>query len=67
MCFGGPSIPAPTKAPVTATPSDPTVLAALDNEQRRRAAMGGRQSTILTGGLGVPQPPNTGPRTVLGA
>lgn len=66
MCIGGPSIPAPAKAPATATPSDPTVLAALDNERRRREAMGGRQSTILTSGYGVPAP-STGPKTVLGA
>jgi hypothetical protein len=69
MCFGGPSIPAPQKPPPTATPSDPTVVAALDRERRRMAAMGGRQATILSSGMGVGAGSTTGsgPKTVLGA
>lgn len=67
MCFGGPSIPPATAPPPTATPSDPAVVAALDRDRQRRAAMAGRQSTILAGG-GITQP-QTGPtlKTVLGA
>lgn len=69
MCFGGPSTPAQTAPPPTATPSDPVVVAALDRERRRQGAMKGRQSTILTSGLGVvPAPASAAPaKTVLGA
>jgi hypothetical protein len=68
MCFGGPSIPAPVKPPPTATPSDPVVVAALDRERRRQAALSGRQGTILGGsGLGAAAPQPTGPKTVLGS
>lgn len=67
MCFGGPNIPAPTKPPATATPSDPAVVEALDRERRRQGALGGRQSTILTSGLGVPAPATAAPKTLLGS
>ena len=66
MCFGGPSIPS-VSAPPVANPADPTVTAALDAERRRRAALGGRQSTILTGGANPAATATTTPKTLLGA
>lgn len=65
MCFSGPTIPKPTAAPATATPSDPVVVAAVERERRRQQMLGGK--TILTSGQGVTTPMPTGPKTVLGA
>ncbi len=64
--MGGPDIPQQTPMPPAATMVDPTVL-----EERRRAkrmyqAKQGRQSTILTGPLGVKNPPTLGVPTLLG-
>ena len=66
MCFGGPSISGATPPPPTATASDPAVVAALDRDRRRRAAMDGRQSTILTSGSGLTTATTPALKTVLG-
>jgi hypothetical protein len=69
MCFGGPKIPAATPPPAQATEQDPAVSAALDADRKRRVAAGGYNSTILTGGLGVPSAPSTAQnmKTLLGS
>lgn len=63
MCFGGPSVRS-TPAPVTATPSDPVVLASVERERRRQGALQGR--TVLTSGQGVIATTPTAPKTLLG-
>ena len=64
MCFSGPSIPAATAPPPVATPSDPTVVAALNAERLRQSQATGRQSTVLTTNIG--QQTSASPKTILG-
>ena len=65
MCFSGPSV-TNTPIPAVATPSDPTVVAALNNERLRQSQQAGRQSTILTGGTAPMAQASTAPKTLLG-
>jgi len=74
MCFGGPSVPDPVKPVPIPTAQDPAVLAALDDDRKRRAAAGkgmglgngGLNSTILGGGIGAAAPTGIGIKTALG-
>lgn len=70
MCIGGgtPSAPPPPKPlPPSPQPQDP---ATISNRETRRAqanlAAGGRQSTVLTGGLGLTTPATGARKTLLG-
>ena len=66
MCFSGPSV-TNTPIPPVATPSDPGVVAALNNERLRQSAQQGRASTILTQTTSATQQQQTfTPKTVLG-
>lgn len=48
MCFGG-SVPTPKPLPPVAE-NDTAITAARDADRKRRAAAGGFNSTVLTGG-----------------
>lgn len=64
MCFGG-SVPTPKPLPPVAD-QDAAVTAARDADRKRRAAAGGFNSTVLTGG--VPTTSSANPlKTLLGA
>lgn len=68
MCFATPSIPsAPPPLPVQPAEDSAQVQAKVDADRRRRDAMNGRQSTILTGPMGLQTPATTMPKTLLGA
>ena len=59
--------PAPPPAPeVTEITSDDNVKYAKSKERQKLAAMAGRQSTILTGGLGDTSTANVQKKTLLG-
>ncbi len=55
MCFGG-SVPTPKPLPQVTEP-DAAMLAVRDADRKRRAAAGGFNSTVLTGG--APKPTNS--------
>lgn len=65
MCVGGsaPSIPAPPPPPPPPPPiptkADPQVTEARNRTRSRAALAQGRQSTILTSGLGLTTPAST--------
>ena len=63
MCMSAPKIPKPPAPPVVET-VDKNAMAAQDIERKRRAAMAGRNSTILTGSM-APAAPSAG-KTLLG-
>ena len=64
MCFGG-SVPTPKPLPPVAD-QDAAVTAARDADRKRRAAAGGFNFTVLTGGTGV-APSSANPlKTLLG-
>ena len=63
MCIGPFAAKTPP-IPVAPRPEDP--LAASNRQRQQRANAQGYQSTILTSGLGVTQPANTQPKTILG-
>jgi hypothetical protein len=66
MCMKPPKAPAPAPLPPTVTGDTASQsAAAVEAQRKRRAAMAGRQSTILTGG----QQPAAAPagKTLLGA
>lgn len=73
MCVGplapkAPKMPAPPPPPEIPDPptrDDPAVNAEAAAERRRRLAMKGRKSTILTGSLGDTSEANVG-KTILG-
>ena len=76
MCFfKTPSMPkAPTPAPAPPIPqmvapieANTEARAAGEDERRRRAAASGRSDTILTGGSGLAEGPQTGGKKLLGA
>lgn len=56
-----------SEAPDAPTEVDSGVLAARDDEKRRRLAAGGQGSTVLTGSSGVTGGANVGRKTLLGA
>lgn len=63
-----PSTPDMPKAPAPLpTEQDPAVLAAREDEKRRRAVAAGQDSTILTGAQGLAAPASTAQKTLLGA
>lgn len=64
MC-GSPSYNTTTPTPAIATPEDPQVIAARDNERRRAALAKGNNQTIL--GTGNSAPATVVGSTVLGA
>ena len=73
MCFGGggasaPEVkPAPTAPPIVAPiDADADAKRAGDEERRKRMAASGRNSTILTGGLGDVSTAGTGRKKLLG-
>jgi len=52
MCMKPPKAPAPAPLPATVTGDTASQSdAAVEAQRKRRAAMAGRQSTILTGGM----------------
>jgi hypothetical protein len=53
--FPSRSSPAPQPAPKAPDRSSTEVQAAAEEQRRRLSSAGGRSSTVLTGGLGVPQ------------
>ena len=61
-----PAPPAPPEPIAPPTRDDPAVNAAAAAERRRRLAMKGRKSTILTGSSGDTSEANVG-KTLLGA
>jgi len=71
MCVGplAPKMPTPPAPPPTPEPpptrDDPEVNAAAAAERKRRLAMKGQSSTILTGPTGLKQDENVG-KTLLG-
>lgn len=56
MCFGG-SVPNPKPIPMEQQ-KDQAILAAQDADRKRRAAAGGFNSTVLTGGVPTSSPAN---------
>lgn len=64
MCFSTPNVPTVPPPRPPPTQQSPEVIAARTNEKRRAALAAGRQSTILTGPMGVPA---TSGKTLLGA
>ncbi len=66
MCFST-SVPSAPPIPQTPTVQDPSIAAAVNADQKRRAAANGMQSTFLTGGLGLTTPAMTQPKTLLGS
>ncbi len=70
MCiFGSPSAPSPPplppQLPPIPTPSDANIGAGRLADRRRAAAVGNRDSTILTSQQGLTDA-NTAPKTILG-
>jgi hypothetical protein len=63
MCFSTPKMPTIPKPTPPPTQQSPEVVAARTNERKRAALAAGRQSTILTGPMGVPA---GGTKTLLG-
>jgi len=61
-----PPAPVPAPAPVP-TPRDPQVVKARSREKQVAALAQGRDSTILTSGLGLTTRANGAKKTVLGA
>ncbi len=61
-----PPLPPPPPPPVTPTAADPAVAAARTRQRQRANLAGGRQSTILTSGLGLLTPAGTAKKTLLG-
>lgn len=60
-----PGMPSAPDAPPTA--QDPNVLAAREDEKRRRLAANGQGGTVLTGSTGLSGAAPTAKKTVLGA
>ena len=56
MCFGG-SAPTPKIIPME-TQKDQAITAAQEGDRKRRAAAGGFNSTVLTGGVPTSSPAN---------
>lgn len=66
--FGGPDIPAPPPPPAAPDPnSDAQTQQKLNQAADLQRKARGRQSTILTGGLGDQSTANTSRRTLLGS
>lgn len=67
--FSKPSTPtvAPPPPPPTAEANAEEIKAAKTEERRRRSAAQGRQSTILTGGMGTQDASGASKKTLLGA
>lgn len=65
--MGSPDIPAaPPPAPPPPTMVDESVLEERRRARKRYQGMQGRQSTLLTGALGLSEPPKLGVKTLLG-
>ena len=71
MCGGSPKAPAPPPPPPPPpeppTPIDPAIKQARADETARLKAARGRQGTIVTGGLGLEDPANTGAQKLSGS
>lgn len=71
MCiFSSPRAPAvpplPPPLPPPPTAADPAVAQARTRQRQRAGLAGGRQSTVLTSGLGLLTPAGTAKKTLLG-
>ena len=65
--FSSPKMPAVQPAPAAPTVTDPSVQQAQQEQAREAAEADGRQSTILTSGLGVSTAPVVQRKMLLGS
>ena len=66
MCLSMPKAPTVVTPPAPAQDQDPSIMAALDAERKRRASSKGYTATLLTGGAGLTGPAATSTKTLLG-